>query len=100
MNKLIVKGELLHEAKNDLARLLYKIDELELQKERMMELIKQGMEEADIKKIDSDFFTITYIEPTTRVSIDQKKLKEHYEEVYIECTKESQVKSSIRIKVK
>jgi hypothetical protein len=44
--------------------------------------------------------TITYIEPTMRVSVDQKKLKQEYEEVYLECVKESSVKSSIRIKVK
>lgn len=58
------------------------------------------MESNGTKKYENDFIAITYVESTTRVTVDSKKLKELHEDIYNECSKVSNVKSSIRIKVK
>lgn len=75
-----------------------KTDFEEKQKE-VKETILKAMEEYDIKQFKNDLITITYVAPTTRVSVDSKKLQEEHEDIYLECLKESQVKSSLRIKV-
>ena len=101
MNEIIsANGMLAEKAKHRIAQILEIIDELESEKKTLQAQLLEGMELYGVKKIDNDQFTVTYIEPTTRVSIDQKKLKEKFEEVYLECVKESKVKSSIRIKLK
>jgi uncharacterized protein (UPF0335 family) len=87
-------------AKTELKHILDTIALLEIEKDRYTQKIKESMEMHGIKSIDNEYMTITYIEPTTRVSVDQKKLKQEYEEVYLECVKETPVKSSIRIKRK
>ena len=44
--------------------------------------------------------TVTYVKPTTRTSIDSTKLKKDMPEVAEKYSKTSNVKSSIRIKLK
>lgn len=68
--------------------------------EELKEQIKSAMESNGTKKYENDLIAITYVEPTTRVTVDSKKLKELHEDIYNECSKVSNVKSSIRIKVK
>lgn len=68
--------------------------------EEIKEKLKLAMEENQIKSYENAYLKITYIAPTTRVTVDSKKLKEKYSDIYQECTKISNVKSSIRIKVK
>ena len=58
------------------------------------------MEKHDIKKWDNEVMIVTYVAPTTRTSIDSKKLKEDMPEVVEKYSKTSNVKSSIRIKLK
>ncbi|MCK4258780.1 MAG: hypothetical protein KAX49_07365 [Halanaerobiales bacterium] len=69
-------------------------------KSDMKDKLKESMEKADVKKFENDILTITYVAPTTRKGVDTNKLKTEYEDVYLECIKETPVKSSIRIKVK
>ena len=44
--------------------------------------------------------TITYVAASVRSSVDSKKLLKDYPEIYSEVIKKSNVKSSIRIKLK
>ena len=74
--------------------------ELVEKNEEIKEKLKLAMEENQIKSYENAYLKITYIAPTTRVTVDSKKLKEKYSDIYQECTKISNVKSSIRIKVK
>ena len=62
------------------------------------EAILKEMEERGIPKIDLGDVTITYKAPSTRDSVDSKKLKE--DGLYEKYIKTSNVKSSITIKVK
>ena len=108
-------GEIYHEPTMDLAKsqneALYNIqlhlqilDETKKALEEEAKTIKQNimsaMEQNGIKKIDNDFFTITYVEPTTRETIDSKKLKLEMPEIANQYTNISNVGASLRIKIK
>ena len=83
-----------------IADLQNKQKELQTKNEEIKEQIKTSMEENDVKKFENDYISITYVAPTTRTTVDSKLLKEKYEDIYKECSKVSDVKSSIRIKIK
>jgi predicted phage-related endonuclease len=82
------------------ADLQNKQQELTSKNEEIKEQIKKAMEEKDIKKFENDYIAITYVAPTTRNTVDSAKLKEKFADVYNQCLKTSDVKSSVRIKVK
>lgn len=63
------------------------------------ELLK-AMEKYQIKKFENESIAITYVEPTVRVSLDSKALKENDFDVYLKYAKESPVKGSVRITCK
>ena len=58
------------------------------------------MDKYGVKKFENDILKITYVEPTTRETIDSKKLKAELPAVAAKYTKISQVKGSVRIEVK
>lgn len=82
------------------ADLQNKQQELVSKNEELKEQIKKAMEEQGTKKFENDYISITYVAPTTRNTVDSTKLKEEFEEVYNQCLKISDVKASVRIKVK
>ena len=89
------------------AKITKAIAKLETQKKtiaeknaEIREKLKLAMEEKGITGYDNDYLSITYVAPYTKTTVDSKLLKEKYEDIYNECSKTSEVKSSIRIKVK
>ena len=64
------------------------------------EELKNYMLENGIKKFEDDFISLTYIAPIVRISIDTKKLKEAKPELWVEFSKKTEVKDSVRITVK
>lgn len=62
--------------------------------------ILKAMEENGIVKLDTEDLTISYVAPTYRETFDSKALKADDEATYNKYIKISDVKSSIRIKVK
>lgn len=66
----------------------------------LKEQLKEKMEEAGIVKIEMPDVDITYVGPTQRESLDSKALRAEEPEIYNKFIKKSDVKSSIRIKVK
>lgn len=83
-----------------IADLQNKQQELQNKNNEIKEQIKEAMEKNEVKKYENDYISITYVAPTTRTTVDSKLLKEKYEDIYNECSKTSDVKSSIRIKIK
>lgn len=69
--------------------------EKELKEALLSEMKKRG-----IKKIDTPEVILTYIEPTDREKFDSKKLREDKPDLYDEYVTFSEVKESIRIKIK
>ena len=60
----------------------------------------EAMETYGVKKIDTDDFVVSYVAPTERVSLDSKKVEAEYPEVYQDCMKVSDVKASVRVRLR
>lgn len=86
---------------------MQKIADLDLQRKQLEaqdKVVRQHLQELmdfyGVKKFENDILKITYVEPTTRATIDSKKLKEELPAIAEKYTKISQVKGSVRIEVK
>lgn len=99
-NNELELGKIEEQISITIADLQNKQQELQKKNEEIKEQIKASMEENDIKKYENDYIAITYVAPTTRTTVDSKLLKEKYEDIFKECSKISNVKSSIRVKIK
>ena len=76
------------------------IKRIEKEIEEFKSAILNEMRDKNIKKFDNGEVSITYIAPTTRESIDIKKLKEKLPEVAEKYKKVSNVKDNIKINIK
>jgi len=92
---------------NETLNILKSLEDLELQSKIIKEQhdslkanLLKAMEQHDITKWDNDILSITYVAPTVKSTLDGKKLKENLPEVFNEYTKKSNVKASVRIKLK
>lgn len=72
----------------------------EAQAQELRAAIMASMEQNGVKKFENDQIILTYVEPTTRTSIDSAKLKKDMPEVAEKYTKTSNVKASLRITLK
>ena len=68
--------------------------------ETIRQQIMASMQNNDIKKYENDYISITYVAPTTKKILDTAKLKESHLDIYEQCLKTSEVKASLRIKMK
>ena len=73
---------------------------LEEQDKKMREQLEAAMERYGVKSFENELVKVTYIEPTTRTSVDSAKLKKKYPDIFTECSKVSDVKASVKITVK
>ena len=80
------------------------LDRMKKQLEAKDKVVRQELQEAmdkyGIKKFENDILKVTYVEPTTRSTIDSKKLKEELPAIAEKYTKTTVVKGSVRIEVK
>lgn len=74
--------------------------ELEERKAEISDELLNYFETVDTKPIETEDLKISYVKPSVRYSIDKEGLYEKYPQIAEEFTKETQVKSSIRIKLK
>lgn len=74
--------------------------EIEAQEKTMREQLQQAMETYGVKKFDNDLIKITYVEPSTRTSIDSTKLKNQMPEIAAKFSKTSNVKAFVKIELK
>lgn len=73
---------------------------LEEEDKQMREQLQKAMDAHGIRQFENDILKITYVEPTTRESIDSKALKADLPAIAAKYTKVSNVKGSVRITVK
>lgn len=66
----------------------------------LKEFLMQQMESNGVKKLDTETLTITYVEPYSKELFDSKKFKEEQPDLAVKYIKQSQVKQSIKIKLK
>ena len=76
---------------------IHQMNDIENKIKEMKESILKEMEDRGLSKVEIGDVTITYKQPTTRISIDSKKLKE--DGLYDKYSKVSNVKGSISIKI-
>lgn len=62
--------------------------------------ILEAMEEHEIKKIDTEEITITYIPKSDRESFDSKRFRKDHPETFDDYCRITTVKPSVRVKVK
>ncbi len=74
--------------------------QLEAQDKDVRQQLEKVMGEYGIKQFENDLLKVTYVEPTTRTTIDSTRLKKDLPAVAEKYTKVSQVKGSVRIEVK
>lgn len=79
---------------------LVKISELEAKRDAFKKQLEEISEAYGFVKLDNEYFTITRVDGYTKDTFDSKKFKEDYAELYKQYVKQSEVKPSIRIKLK
>lgn len=73
---------------------------MEAREKELKDKLREAMEAHGIKSVDNELVKITYIAPTTAVSIDSAKLKKRYPAIAEECSKSSPKAGYIKIEVK
>lgn len=79
---------------------MQKLETLKQQDQNMRQAILEAMEANDIDKFDGDLITITRVKATKRTTFDSKKFAEAMPKTYAKFLRTSDVKASIRLKVK
>lgn len=74
--------------------------EIEEAEKEMREQLQKAMETHGIKTFDNELIKVTYVEASTRDSIDSTKLKAQIPEIAAKFTKTSNVKAFIKIELK
>lgn len=74
--------------------------QLEEQRKSLKEELLREMEKHHIEKWENDLFSITYIKPLIRSTVDSKSLLKRFPSVYSQVLKETKTKAQIRFKVK
>ena len=73
---------------------------LEMQDAELRRKLQEAMDAHGIRSFENDLLKISYVEPTTKASIDSKKLKAELPEIAEKYTKISPVKGYVKIVVK
>lgn len=100
---IVIENEEVKLNQNVSAQLAYMESEMKRMKEfeeNIKSAILKEMEARGIYKIDTPDVTITYIAPSERETFDSKTFKVENAKLYHQYLKTSEVKSSVRIKVK
>lgn len=74
--------------------------ELETQDKLMREQLEKAMYEYGIKKFDNELISISYIEPSSSMTLDTARIKKLYPDIAAECSKTINKKGYVRITVK
>lgn len=74
--------------------------DMEEKEKQMKEQLQKAMEQYGVKSFDAGTVKMTYIEASTRNSIDSAKLKKKYPDIAAECAKTSSVKAYVKVEVK
>lgn len=76
------------------------IEAIEKRQEDLKAFLLEQMEKAGVKKWETGNIAVTYVAPSTRVTIDSKRLKDEQPEIYNSYAKITETKQSLRVKIK
>lgn len=88
------------EVSKKIAEFELQVKEIKAKEDELKQAILAEMESKNIIKLDTDALAITYVAPTTRETLDSKALKEELPDIYDTYVKISNVKASVRLKLK
>ena len=91
---------LVSDAINTIVEIEKQIKDLKALQDSYKENLLKEMEENNVLKVDTEELSISYVAPSTRETLDSKKLKEDLPDIYDLYVIFTDVKSSLRIKVK
>lgn len=103
INNSDTKNQVIEILKNDemlnsqIALAEEQIKDIQDQIKQKREVLLELMSKYDVKSIKNDLFTYTRVNESIRTTVDSKKLKELYPNIYDEVKKETTVKASLRI---
>ena len=83
-----------------IANIATKKKELEAEDKKMREELEKAMSDYGVNSFENEYVKITHIDPTTKVSVDSKKLKAELPDIYQKYSKVSDVKGYVKITVK
>lgn len=90
----------LSSAEEQITYMMAKADEIKAKVEDLKSGLYDLMEQYNVKFWKGEKVSITRVLPSVSVSVDSKKLKESYPDIYKECLKQSKRKGSLKITVK
>ena len=73
---------------------------LEDEDKKMREELEKAMGAYGVTTFENEFVKITHVDPTTKTSVDSKKLKKELPDIYQQYSKTSDVKGYVKISVK
>jgi predicted phage-related endonuclease len=74
--------------------------EIEKAEKEMREQLKQAMDAHGVESFDNDMIKVTYVEASTRTSVDSTKLKAQQPDIYAKYSKTSDVSAFVKITLK
>jgi hypothetical protein len=95
-----VEDEKAIEVVRQMSDVLVEIAELEAKRDAFKKQLEEMFEQYGVEKWDNDYFTITRVDGFTRETFDGKRFKEEHPELHKQYIKQTEVKPSIRIKLK
>ena len=95
-----VEDEKAIEVVRQMSDVLVEIAELEVKRDAFKQQLEEMFEQYGVEKWDNDYFSITRVESYTKETFDSKKFKEEHPKLAKQYIKQTEVKSSIRIKIK
>lgn len=99
-NQMVVFQSAVLEITQTIANIATEKAKLEDEDKKMREELEQAMAAYGVTNFENDFVKITHVDPTTKVTVDSKKLKAELPEIYSKYSKVSNVKGYVKISVK
>ena len=99
-DQMIVFGSSVLAITQTIANIAAEKKRLEDEDKKMREELEQAMSDYGVTSFENEFVKITHVEPTTKVSVDSKKLKTELPDIYQKYSKTSDVKGYVKITVK
>lgn len=97
---LTVNDQKAIEVVRQMSEVLVEIAELEAKRDAFKQQLEGMFEQYGVEKWDNEYFTITRVDGFTKETFDGKRFKEEHPELHKQYVKQTEVKSSIRIKIK
>lgn len=85
---------------NRLAEIEKAYKKMDEERDKLKADLLAAMEQHGIEKWENDVMSVSYVAPTKRISVDSAKLKKELPDVFKNYSKTSNVKSSVRFKLK